>query len=298
MTSTLTPSRASALVSSQTTTESPPMPDSLNGGYRYHGTSSLFPLLLLLLLLPSLTVNMRRFDDDKGLGGFDLLLSPHPDDLVYSAYAALSDRARPKVGVVFFNVSKFARGRLLPTIPVTAFRTLEDRLILGRNGVKTSYLFLRDSTTRDDGNHELARWPLAPGPSAVSLPQRIFAPLGVGGHEDHLLVRRAAISWWSAGYGRIPQVCFYEDLPYAAKSRNLEEEEKRITDELEAECGALRAEHWRLEPSLLRRKLLFSRLYLSQADKAELFLRHAVRVGRVSDDGPAERYFCTVRSSP
>jgi hypothetical protein len=204
--------------------------------------------------------------------------------------------------VVFFNVSRFARGRLLPTVPVTALRTLEDRLILGRNGVKASYLFLRDSTMRDDNDdgHHLhhGRWPPSlPGPSAADPPCRIFAPLGVGAHEDHLLVRKAAISWWSVEYERVPQICFYEDLPYAARSENLEAEEKRITDELEAECGALQAKHWRLQPSPLRRKLLFSRLYLSQADKGELFLRHAVQVGRLFNDGPAERYFCSVRST-
>ena len=164
-----------------------------------------------------LTVNTCRFEDDKGLGGFDLLLSPHPDDLVYSAYAALSDGARQKRGVVFFNVSRFARGRLLPSVPVTALRTLEDRLIMGRNGVKASYLFLRDSTMRDVDNQQLGRWP--PGPSAVSPPHRIFAPLGVGAHADHPLVRRAAISWWSVEYGdharqmRAMLICFFRHEP-------------------------------------------------------------------------------------
>jgi hypothetical protein len=244
-----------------------------------------------------LTVNTCRFEDDKGLGGFDLLLSPHPDDLVYSAYASLSDRTRPKLGVVFFNVSRFALGRLLPMVPVTALRTLEDRLILGWNGVKARYFFLRDSSLRENNdNQSLGRWPLAPGPSVGGTPHRIFAPLGVGAHEDHLLVRKAAISWWSTEYRRIPQICFYEDLPYAARSENLWAEEERIVNELEAECGVLQPEHWRLRPPLLRRKLLFSRFYLSQADKVELFLTHAIQVGRLSGDGPAERYFCTVQS--
>jgi hypothetical protein len=205
--------------------------------------------------------------------------------LVYSSYSTLVDGAGSKMGIVFFNKSLFARGRLLPKLPVTAARTLEDKLILSRNHVRVRYLFLPDSTLRDD---RPARLPARPSPTA---PGRIFAPLGVGGHVDHLLVRKAAIAWW-LGYGRTPQICFFEDLPYAARSTNLEEEEAKIAGGLSALCGPLAPTFRRLAPCLLRRKLLFSRLYLTQTDKTELLVRHAAAVGRLAGVEYAERYYC------
>lgn len=39
---------------------------------------------------------------------------------------------------------------------------------------------------------------------------RVYAPLGVGGHVDHLAVRRAAAQVF-------PALCFYEDYPYTAR---------------------------------------------------------------------------------
>lgn len=43
------------------------------------------------------------------------------------------------------------------------------------------------------------------GPAAT-----VYAPLGLGSHVDHQLVRRAAEVWAA------PQLCYYEDFPYAA----------------------------------------------------------------------------------
>jgi len=47
----------------------------------------------------------------------------------------------------------------------------------------------------------------------------IFAPLGIGGHVDHRIVRMAVEKLAELLPGRIPRVFYYEDQPYAAWSR-------------------------------------------------------------------------------
>jgi LmbE family N-acetylglucosaminyl deacetylase len=45
---------------------------------------------------------------------------------------------------------------------------------------------------------------------------RIYAPLAVGNHVDHQLVRKAAFLMHQQGF----QVCFYEDYPYVVRDAN------------------------------------------------------------------------------
>lgn len=58
-------------------------------------------------------------------------------------------------------------------------------------------------------------------PHAVPIPT-IYAPLGVGNHADHALVRRAAERWAGRQAGIAEQLVFYEDYPYAADQRAIE----------------------------------------------------------------------------
>lgn len=215
---------------------------------------------------------------------FDLLLSPHPDDLVYSAYAMLSDRSRPKLAITFFNVSRFTRFGLLPKRIVTLARTVEDRLALGIAGCKVRFLNEPDSIARGE-----APIPVAPRlPNLFgSPPARIVAPLGVGGNSDHVIVRGVAMSLWR----RAPEceLVLYEDLPYAARSADLATEETSIVSAL-GEAG-ISEEFLPMSPSEMRRKLLLSRLYLTQTGKTRTLLDHARRVGANSGEAFAERVF-------
>jgi len=77
-------------------------------------------------------------------------------------------------------------------------------------------------------------------------PQRVYFPLGVGNHVDHVLVRRAAAAllhepraWEMVGPDWASSVAFYEDFPYAYwqhfdASRGLD---ARCTAELPASIG-------------------------------------------------------------
>jgi len=215
---------------------------------------------------------------------FDLLLSPHPDDLVYSAYAMLSERSRARLAITFFNVSRFTRFGLLPRRIVTLARTFEDRVILGIAGCRVLFLYEPDSLARGKAPVPvIARLPDLSG----SMPVRIVAPLGVGGNPDHVIVRGVAMSLWRRAHEC--ELVLYEDLPYAVRSSDLAMEETSIVSAL-GEAG-IREEFFPISTSEMRRKLLLSRLYLTQTVKTRTLLDHARLVGAESGHGFAERVF-------
>jgi hypothetical protein len=203
--------------------------------------------------------------------------------LVYSAYAILSEKSRPKLAVTVFAISGFTRFGLLPKQIVSPARIFEERLVLGIIGIKVSILFERDSLARR--NRPGSRAPL--GRFSNGSYPRIVAPLGVGGNPDHLTVREAALSLWSRSHGC--DLALYEDLPYAAKSMNLESEEASIVSTLEVE--RIHEECMPLSPFQMRNKLLLSTLYLTQTVKTGTLLQHARSVGSKIGQAYAERFF-------
>jgi LmbE family N-acetylglucosaminyl deacetylase len=215
----------------------------------------------------------------------DLLLSPHPDDIVYSAFSVLSDHTRPKLALVFFNTTGFTRFGLFPVAFVTMARTLEDWLIMTIAGSAASYLFLPDSLARSES------------PESADLearlrfkdlhPRRIVAPLGVGGHPDHLLVRNFAISLWHKS--KSPELFLYEDLPYATRSPNLRSEEETIVHSIQ--IPGLRESCRRMNEREMSRKAFFGGLYVTQSNKREILVRHAERVGSACGGPYAERFY-------
>lgn len=222
---------------------------------------------------------------------FDLLLSPHPDDVVYSAFSILSDGRRRKVVATPFNVSRWTRlsSRIkLPKQVVSAWRTTEDRLIMAALGTEVHYMFLPDTWARSEGT-----------PVGVSrletlirdAPVRLIAPLGVGGHPDHIIIRDFALGAFQDD--RVQELILYEDLPYSAVSDDLEAEESSIL--LSLGLHSIRETWNRLEPRTLRSKLFYSRMYFSQNNKADLLARHAARQGAMCGAQFAERCFSASR---
>ena len=176
-----------------------------------------------------------------------LVLSPHSDDAALSvgAWMALRRAAGDTVHVLTcFGGS----GAAPPASPVatrlhrawgvrdavdaTATRAAEDREAWARLGVTGEALafperLYRQPTVREPS--QLFRAPeagdaladaLAAAIAAHAVGRRVVAPLGVGGHTDHLLVHRAAGACAEA-------LWFYEDLPYAARPGTLE---RRLAD--------------------------------------------------------------------
>jgi LmbE family N-acetylglucosaminyl deacetylase len=219
-----------------------------------------------------------------------LFLSPHPDDLVYSAFSALLEHSGVGRAVIFFNVSRFTKWGLLPKYIVTMMRTLEERIILTRLRVRPSFLWMEDSSSRSSPiNGEAVASKLAVFQGAF---QYIFCPLGISRHSDHMAVRSAAIDYWLT-CGKKPRIRFYEDLPYAARMRDIDFEVETCVRELSRSCGRLSTCYHPMNADQFKRKLFFNRMYLTQNDHSRLLKKHAEELGKKSEQAFAERYFCS-----
>jgi len=166
----------------------------------------------------------------KELPSFVVLVSPHSDDVALSLGAALlgSTKSECMHIVTVFSISKNTAADLIKDVKiVTAIRMDEDRsffLELGRD-VRAVWLGREDAPLRlglpDESVFSCCRTDadlcetrhivnrLRAEYSAGSL---LLAPMGLGNHIDHLIVRDAALALLREGFS----VGFYEDLPYAA----------------------------------------------------------------------------------
>jgi LmbE family N-acetylglucosaminyl deacetylase len=212
-------------------------------------------------------------------------MSPHPDDLVYSAFSVLNHGLSLRIAVVLFNVSCFTKWGLKPKPLVSLLRTLEDKVALGLLGVKPVHVYLGDTTAR--------RRPLTGGLELRlledSAPQRIYCPLGIGSHPDHLITRRVALEHWIK-WGKQPEFYLYEDLPYAARLRETDELERGCVKALES-CGNVTRMYQTLSQEQMMKKLRISRLYVSQNDQTKLLSKRAKEVGAEFGVEYAEKFY-------
>ena len=113
-----------------------------------------------------------------------------------------------------------------------AQRRLEDERFAAFAEASIIWLDLPDAVFRGyEGDDQLLGTPRADDPAPVDLlrreiarlePQRIYLPLGIGGHVDHQLARDAGIAllhdarrWVMPGPDYSSMMAFYEDFPYA-----------------------------------------------------------------------------------
>ena len=119
--------------------------------------------------------------------------------------------------------------------------------------------------------------------------RNMFCPLGVANQPDHVAVRNVALKVWQAELRR-PQLYLYEDLPYAARIKNVDQEIERCIKTISGSCRKLSIRYWPLSKQLFKRKLFFSKLYLTQNDHTKVLEQHAGELGRMSGFTYAERY--------
>ena len=142
-------------------------------------------------------------------------------------------------------------------------------------------------------------------------PQRVYLPLGVGGHVDHQLVRAVGAAllaepraWIMPGPDWAGIVTFYEDFPYAWWSNfgQLEDLGDGFLAELPADVS-LSPEYADISDQI-ETKIRGISLYESQLDglfggvgpMAEAVRAFGLRVGELGGlAGFAERYWSTVR---
>lgn len=156
-----------------------------------------------------------------------IVLSPHPDDACLSLDTTLRQMGcRQTLIVTVFSSSRFApvlRGVHGRRDAVTCLRREEDVAYCRSIGAFRLDLGLSDCTVRwvdsddwwrSDGELEaqsqILTWVLD-RLSADHSGWSVLAPLGLGGHPDHLATRDAAIQSFPS-----ERLAFYEDMPYAA----------------------------------------------------------------------------------
>ena len=253
-----------------------------------------------------------------------LFLSPHCDDVALSCGGRASQLAAAGETVRVLTVmsglapdddlSPFARahhsrwGRPGDRVAARQLRLAEDACALDALGVQGDYLDWLDAIYRKEGGRRGA-WlytsndtlfaPLHPSerPLAERLaddilaylgPERggiVYAPLAVGSHVDHQLVRHASLLLWQRGLA----VRFYEELPYA-------EEAGRVAAALSEPAGTLWVgEVYRLDERALAARVAAVGCYVSQlvglfgdaTSYPQRVRAYAEKVG--AGAGPAER---------
>jgi len=219
-----------------------------------------------------------------------LFLSPHPDDLVYSAFAEIANRRKKRTAVIVFNTSRFTKWGLLPKNLVTMMRTVEEEIILASLGLRSSFLWMEDSSARKT---DVDMKNLASSLDKFRGHQLdLFCPLGLTEHPDHVAVRDLAVNYWLKCERR-PRLCFYEDLPYAARIDTVDREVRDCINRLSLVCPRISICYRPMTAELFRKKLIFSRLYLTQNDHTKLLEKHGRGLGERCGSPYAEKYVCT-----
>lgn len=181
------------------------------------------------------------------LSGY-VFLSPHDDDMAFSLGGALLD-GRFGAGrlVTVFSVSNCTiDDRDDDVTEVTELRKAESKEFFGALEVDLDVLYLDrlDAPLRlgiqddcvfdavfprsDEKEVEYLLAALEPMRQEEGL---LFAPLGLGGHVDHVLVHKATCTLARDGWA----TAFYEDLPYAARIKPADIE--RIVKNTQSKIG-------------------------------------------------------------
>jgi len=234
-----------------------------------------------------------------------IALSPHSDDVAFSLGAMLVDGRFDNLTVVtVFSVSSCTECGGIGTSRVTELRKAEDEAFFGAMKRRPELLHLDriDAPLRLGITEEEVCEGLLGGADDVEVEQLwdylkhtvqegalLIAPLGLGGHIDHLSVHRAACLMMEFGYA----VALYEDLPYAGSLplRAI----KDTVDEVQESWDTV------LTPALVhssagaRAKIASVGVYRSQINPrtVDRIVAHGVRLG---GDRIAERLWCNGRA--
>lgn len=214
-------------------------------------------------------------------GGTILALSPHLDDAVFSAGAALAAHVdagwRVVIATLFTgNVDKptgFALACQLdkglgPDIDYMALRRAEDLQACALLGAEADHRPLLEAPHRGYGSAPaLFAGPREDDPASDALgaeiatlidryaPDEVWAPRAIGGHVDHVLLHRA-VQRLAVGLTNGPAIVWWTDWPYADRA-----------NAADPEAGSVAAADWsspEANPAQLGRKVEACAAYVSQ----------------------------------
>lgn len=175
--------------------------------------------------------------------GNDLYLSPHVDDVCFSLGNYIAGRGAGLLLNIFTQsscipnraVEEAGRIHELPAqaraVTITALRRKEDLYFAAKVGLHAVYCNLPEAPNRghdpfdascvDDDTAQYAAaimdhirtlFPMTPGRAPT-----LYCPMGIGGHLDHLVVRKTVLDNLIELRG-LYDVVFYEDLHYASNA--------------------------------------------------------------------------------
>ncbi len=204
---------------------------------------------------------------------------------------------------------------------VMAARRLEDERFAVFAEASIVFLDLPDAVFRGyEGDDELLGTPRPDDTAPIDLlvreigrlePQRVYLPLGIGGHVDHQLMRDVGLAlldlgrrWVMPGPDYAGTVAYYEDFPYAWWNgfARLSDLGPGVLDELPAGVGL--APEYADISDMVDRKIMGISLYESQIDRlfgsraamADAVRGHSTKIaGLAGRSGSAERYWVTTR---
>lgn len=214
-----------------------------------------------------------------------LFLSPHYDDAIYSCGGTIHTLTQ---GGATAHVMTVMAGTPTPPLPDTPIvrdnhdrwqigaqpvnvRRAEDRTATALVGAQAHYLTIPDCIYRtyDDQalyptDESLWRAPHAADHTlnrlrGIQIPDdvaTIYAPLAVGNHVDHQIVRDWGRALQSVGY----TVYFYEDYPYLRQTAAVE----RAKSLLVSAGARLQAQHTAFDDATMQAKIKAMRAYHSQ----------------------------------
>jgi LmbE family N-acetylglucosaminyl deacetylase len=208
-----------------------------------------------------------------------IILSPHADDAALSIGGMLCKRIleEPITLVTIFGRSNYIRGSAFQSNweTVTATRKSEDVAFTNAININLKYLEFPEASLRLGSsfnkifseNIHIEDQFFSEVLTVIKQiidnegPKFLFAPLGLGLHQDHLIVNRLShkisTDW-------VPFVVYYEDLPYAA---NLSE--KELLQHISSICSTLGPVYVSIDHEL-QCKLTNLMLYQSQIGEFEL----------------------------
>lgn len=242
-----------------------------------------------VLRLPNLETSYSYKQETIKFKKMDLLLSPHADDIAFSVGGALLQGYMSKATLVtVFEHSSYIP-YADPTVSVeqaSAIRHAEDLAYADKLGLRHMGLGLKDTTQRGylDLEEIFTVTDYRKDPSAVQIIQtiqsflnqhteitRLWVPLAIGNHIDHLLVLNSVLTWKADPK---PELIFYEDIPYAGCEtlQNIQTQVYQSIGFLEVETIDLGD---RLEEKLTNLKIYASQVSQEDIDLAKL---HAQRI--------------------
>ena len=163
-----------------------------------------------------------------------LIVSPHRDDAAFSC--AIAIRALSNVASItvanYFTISEYAPFRTDELRSVSELRLLEDQKFVSLAGIALEDLNLTDAPQRleIDVSEISTLRPLETKDAVpretiskhvlLLAPDLVMLPLAIGDHIDHRIAQAGVLDTG------IPNLAFYEDLPYSARANETATEDR------------------------------------------------------------------------